>query len=147
MNYGRLMIAAVVAAIVDFVYGFIAYGNVLSSQLAQFPGVFRSPQSQTSYLPILFLGILIGMFAITYIYAKGYEGGGLVEGVRFGIVVGIFNAGYVVMVGYAVMNIGRRLTASMAFAGLIEWIIVGLSISATYKPSQVEMGTSTKVKS
>lgn len=133
MDDRRLVMAAVVAAVVDFIFGFVAYGNVLSSQFSAFPGVFRPPQTQISYLPILFLGILVGMFAITYIYAKGYEGGGIVEGVRFGILVGIFNGGYVVVVGYAVMNIGRRLTASMALAGLIEWIVVGLAISATYR--------------
>src|ERR1700676_1123673 len=108
MNYSRLAIAAVVAAVVDFVYGFIAYGNVLSSQFAAFPVVLRSPDTQTAYLPALFLGILVGMFVITYIYAKGYEGGGVAEGARFGVLVGIFNAGYVVVVGYAVLNVGWR---------------------------------------
>jgi len=33
----------------------------------------------------MFCGILVGMSAVTWIYAKGYEGGsGLQEGLRFG---------------------------------------------------------------
>jgi hypothetical protein len=47
------------------------------------------------------------MFAATYIYAKGYEGGsGVEEGLRFGAVVGVFVVGYTAIVNYAIQNIG-----------------------------------------
>ena len=71
----------------------------------------------------MFAGILVGMFAVAYIYAKGYEGGsGLQEGLRFGLLIGIFNAGYFIGVDYGILNIGGRLALSMALAGLGEWL-------------------------
>jgi hypothetical protein len=134
MNYGRLAIAAVVATIVDAVYGFIVYGNLLTSQFAMFPGVYRPMDAQAAYMPALFGGVLIAMFAASFIYAKGYEGGsGLAEGARFGVAIGLFAVGYAVLVAYAITNVGRHLTLMMAFAALAEWIINGTVIGLIYK--------------
>jgi len=87
-------------------------------------------------MPFLFLGILVAMFAATYMYAKGYEGGsGVQEGVRFGAAVGVLMIGYVAIVNYAVLNIGRRLAGSLAAAGFVEWLVLGLVIGLIYKPA------------
>ena len=143
MNMGRLVLAAVVATIVDVIYGFLVYGTAMASQFAAFPGVFRPTETQSMYLPVMFCGILVGMFAITYVYAKGYEGGrGLMEGVRFGLLIAIFNAGYFVATSYGILNIGRRLTAGMALAGLGEWLLVGATIGLIYRSARgAEVGS------
>ena len=133
MNTTRLALAALAATVVDGVYGFAVYGNAMAGQFAAFPGVFRSAETGTAYLPVMFCGILVGIFAVTYIYAKGYEGGsGLQEGLRFGLLIAIFNAGYVVGTDYGILNIGRRLALAMAFAGLGEWLLVGCTIGLIY---------------
>ncbi len=133
MNMARLALAALAATVVDGIYGFAVYGTALSNQFMAFPGVFRSSESQTPYLPVMFCGILVGMFAATFIYAKGYEGGnGAREGLRFGLLMAIFNAGYFVATSYGILNIGRRLTLAMAVAGLGEWLLVGATIGLIY---------------
>jgi hypothetical protein len=134
MNYTRLVLAAVVATIVDAVYGFVVYGNLLVGQFARYPGVFRPADVQAPYMGYLFGGIFLAMLAATFIYAKGYEGGAAVsEGLRFGILVGLLEIGYDVLVGYAITNVGRRLTAMMACASLVEWMIAGVVIALVYK--------------
>ena len=136
MNYARLASAAVVGTIVDGLYGFVVYGILLSGQFADFPGVYRSRETASAYMPYLFLGILVAMIAAAYIYAKGYEGGsGVVEGARFGAAVGVFAVGYDVIVNFATLNVGRRLAASVAIAAFVEWIIDGAVIGAVYKPA------------
>ena len=136
MNYKRIVLAAVAATIADAVYGFIVYGNLLTNQFALFPGVYRSMATQAAYMPFLFGGVLLAMLAASIIYAKGYEGGsGVVEGIRFGLLIGVVEVGYAVMVSYAITNIGRRLTASMAAAALIEWVVAATVIGLVYKPS------------
>jgi hypothetical protein len=76
------------------------------------------------------------MIAASCIYAKGYEGGsGVMEGARFGALVGILEVGYSVIVSYAILNIGRRLTLGMAAAALAEWIITGIVIGLVYQPA------------
>jgi hypothetical protein len=121
--------------VVDSVYGFLVYGMALVSQFGQYPGVYR-PASDTSHLPVLFVGIFIGATAAAYIYAKGYEGGsGVSEGLRFGAAIGVFVAGYAALVSWAVLNIGRYLAVSLVVAGFVEWLVVGLVIGLVYKPA------------
>src|SRR5437016_4710034 len=136
MNYGRLALAAVAAWVVDGVYGFIVYGNVLSSDFARYPAIYRPPGSAETYMPFLFVGTLLAMFVGAYIYAKGYEGGsGVQEGMRFGVLIGLLVFGYNGLVNYAILNIGRRLAGSLGIAGLVEWTIAGIVIVAVYKPA------------
>ncbi|HTK29845.1 MAG TPA: hypothetical protein VL309_09855 [Vicinamibacterales bacterium] len=136
MNYTRIVVAAVAATIVDAVYGFVVYGNLLTAQFSAYPGVYRAPATQGAYMPILFAGIFIAMLAASFIYAKGYEGGsGAAEGLRFGIVLGLVAVGYSALVSYSILNIGRRLGVSMTCASLVEWIVAGLVIGLTYKPA------------
>jgi hypothetical protein len=138
MNYGRLVMEAVAATIVDGIYGFLVYGMALTDTFAQYPGVYRPADAQMPFMPYLFLGIFIAMLSATYIYAKGYEGGsGVAEGARFGVCIGFLAIGYAVIVGYATTNIGRRLTAMMAVAALVEWIIDGVVIGLVYKKARV----------
>jgi len=136
MNYGRLALAAVAAWVVDAVYGFIVYGTILSSEFGRYPAIYRPNDVAPGYMPILFGGILLAMLIASYIYAKGYEGGsGVQEGMRFGVLVGLLVFGYVGVVNYAILNIGRRLAGSLGIAGLVEWTIAGIVIGAVYKPA------------
>lgn len=136
MNLTRVALAAVVAWIADGVYGYAVYGTAMAGQFAQFPGVFRSMEEVSANLPLMFAGSLIAMFAVACIYAKGYEGGsGAAEGLRFGLLMGVFLVGYVLVGNYATLNIGRRISAYMAVAGMVEWIVVGVSLGLVYKPA------------
>jgi len=135
MNYVRLALAAVVATVVDGIYGFLVYGNILSGEFARYPAIYRSSETQTQFLPLMFAGILFAMLVASYLYAKGYEGGnGLQEGMRFGVLIGLVMVGYVAGVNYAIMNIGRRMAAAYALAGLVEWVVVGMVIGFIYHP-------------
>jgi hypothetical protein len=74
------------------------------------------------------------MLAATFIYAKGYEGGqAVVEGLRFGVAVGVLEVGYDFMVSYAISNVGRRLTAMMAVSSIVDWMIAGVVIGLVYR--------------
>ena len=145
MNTRRLALAALAATVVDGIYGFVVYGNALSGEFGAFPAVFRSAESGQTALPLMFAGILVGMFVVTYIYAKGYEGGSpLQEGLRFGLLVGIFHAGYFIGVDYGILNISGRMALVMALAGLGEWLVVGCTIGLVYRSAQGVDARSTK---
>lgn len=134
MNTTRLALAAVAATVTDALYGFVVYGTLLTSQFTAFPGVFRSPATGAAYLPVMFACIFVGMIAVAYIYAKGYEGrNGLYEGLRFGLLLAIFNAGYFIGTDYGILNISGRLAVLMALAGLGEWLLAGATIGLVYK--------------
>ncbi len=138
MNYRRIILAAAAATVVDFVYGFLVYGTLLTSSFAGFPHVYRPVDQAMAYMPIGAVGILLAMCAASMIYAKGYEGGtGVQEGSRFGVLMALFAIGYATMVNYATITLGRRHTVLMALAALGEWIVAGIVIGLVYKPSTV----------
>jgi hypothetical protein len=135
MNYPRIAIAAIAATAVDAVYGLVVWGQVFSGEFGRYPEIYRAGTDQTAYLPLMFVGILVGMFFAVWIYAKGYEGGsGLVEGVRFGAVMGLLIGAYMAGVNYGIMRIGKQMALTYGVGWLGEWVLVGLAIGLVYKP-------------
>jgi len=135
MNYPRIVIAALAATIVDALYGFVVWGQILSREFAQFPAIFR-PSDDTTALPLMFVGVLVGMLFASWVYAKGYEGGsGLIEGLRFGLVMGLLVGSYMAGVNYGILRIGKRMALTFGIGWLGEWILVGLAIGLAYKPA------------
>jgi uncharacterized membrane protein len=138
MNVGRLALAAVAATVWDAVYGFLVYGMLLAPEFFRYPGVYRSNEAGQAFLPLMFGGLLIAIVTVAIIYAKGYEGGsGVAEGLRFGVLLGVFVVFAFAGVNYAVLNIGRKLAAMTATAGFVEWLGVGTIIGLVYKPAKV----------
>jgi hypothetical protein len=135
MNYPRIITAAIAATVVDAVYGFVVWGQALSFEFARYPDIYRPSADQTAYLPLMFVGVLIGMFFAAWIYAKGYEGGsGLLEGLRFGVLMGLLIGAYGAGVNYGIMRIGKRMALAYGAGWVGEWILVGLAIGLVYKP-------------
>ena len=72
MDYKRLALAAVVTWIVDSIYGMVVWMGMLGEEMARNPGVFRTEEAMNAYLPLMFGGGLLAMFALAYIYSTGY---------------------------------------------------------------------------
>jgi hypothetical protein len=136
MDYKRLALAAVVAWFVDTIYGIIVWMRILGGEFAKYPQVFRPQEAMTANIPLMFAGGLLAMFALVYIYAKGYEGGsGIQEGFRFGLLLALFTFGFVSVGIYGSFNIGRRIAVLASIVSFIEMIMVGVVIGALYRPA------------
>ena len=86
----------------------------------------------------LFHWILIGqaliVFSFVMIYASGFAGGGVIAGIRLGILLEIAAIG--MRLGfYAVQPIPGKLVLYGSAGGLIEMIIVGAIVGTIYKPA------------
>ena len=136
MNFGRIAAAAVVAWIVSLPVGFFVNEVLLADIVAPNASAMRPEAELMANLPLGFAFLLLGFFAFAYVYAKGYEGGsGVQEGIRFGALLGVLSLGYGSLVNFAVLNIGGGLTAAMAAAGFVEWIVMGIVIGLVYQPA------------
>src|SRR5207248_1027564 len=136
MNLQRMAAAAVLAWIVALAYSFVVYGNLMASEFARYPGVFRSAHQTAANVPFLLVGSLIAMVVAVHMYGKGYEGGsGLVEGARFGALLGVYAVGAAWVGEYVSLNIGGRLALYGAIAAFVESVIVGAIIGVIYKPA------------
>jgi hypothetical protein len=143
MDYKRIAVAAIVAWVVDNIYGMVVWMRLMGPQMASSPAVFRPESQMMGLMPFMFAGGLLAMFVLAYIYAKGYEGGsGVAEGLRFGILMALFTFGFVTVGIYGTFNIGRRLATLAAICSFVEMMIVGLVIGVTYRPAVQKVSAS-----
>jgi putative effector of murein hydrolase LrgA (UPF0299 family) len=137
MDGKRLALAAVVAWFVDVVFGFLVWALMMGDQFAAITGVFRTEQAMNARLPLALAGTLLAMFALTYIYAKGYEGrGGVMEGLRFGAVLGLFLFGFVSVGIYVSFNIPKELAMKASVVSFVETLVMGAVIGGLYRPAK-----------
>jgi len=80
--------------------------------------------------------MFLSMLTLAVLYALVYQGGsGIVEGARFGALIGLFAIGSFVLHNYVNLNIGLKLTLQQSAAYFVEWLVVGIVIGLIYRPS------------
>ena len=133
MNYPRVALAAVVAWVVSVAVGYLVNGYVLMDLYAAHESLFR-PQAEVNVL-LGFGAQLLGFFAFAYMYAKGYEGtGGLQEGLRFGVLVGLLILGFASVWNYAALRVSDALGMAWMIDGLVEASLYGIIVGLVYRP-------------
>jgi hypothetical protein len=81
--------------------------------------------------------MFVAIVVLAVIYAMLYRGGsGIIEGARFGALIGVFAIGSFVVHNYVNLQIGLKLTIQQAIAYFAEWVIVGLVIGLIYRPAR-----------
>jgi hypothetical protein len=136
MNYGRIVVGAIVAWVVYFTYGFLVHGMLIARDYIPYPeGVYRSGEAARSHMPIGLLGLLVAMAVFATVYARGCERARSVgEGARLGLLFGVFMAGAFAAVNYGTINISGKLALELAGSALVEWTLVGIVVGWIYKP-------------
>lgn len=133
MNFPRLATAALAAVIADFAYGFVVYGNVLTSSFLAQGAIYRTAESQMEYMPLGAAGLVLAMIAAAMLFAVSvFRGAG--GGLQFGFLIAVFSIGTNVVVNYATLNMTEEHAARMVLAALGEWLVVGVVIGAVYRP-------------
>jgi hypothetical protein len=87
-------------------------------------------------MPFGMFAMFVALVALAAVYAMVYAGGSaLVEGARFGALIGVFAIGSFVVHNYVNLNIGLKLTVQQSIAYFVQWVIVGIVIALIYKPA------------
>src|SRR5437667_3024820 len=127
------LLAFIAAYIFLFVWGWLLNGVLLKDVYAETPNLWRPQSEMMSLFHWILLGQALIVFAFVMIYVSGFAGGGVIAGVRLGILLEISAIG--MRLGfYAVQPIPGKLILYGSMSGLIEMIIVGAIVGAIYKP-------------
>ena len=138
MNYARIALAFLGAAVAYFACGFVMFAALpaMKSEFLKYPNVFRTQDGMMKVMPYGMVSILISIVVVAVLYAKMYAaGGGIASGVYLGALIGIFAVCVFVVHNYVYLNIGLTLTLYEGITYFIQWIIVGAAIGLIYKPS------------
>jgi hypothetical protein len=137
MNVLRIFLASLGAFVAYMVFGGLIFVLIpsLKTEFLKFPTVYRDHDGQMSHMPVGMASIFLSMVVLAVLYAMLYQGGsGLVEGARFGVLIGLFVIGAFVLHNYANLNIGLTLALISAVAYFLEWLVAGIVIGLIYRP-------------
>jgi hypothetical protein len=130
----RFIIAFIAAYIFMFVWGWLLNGVLFKDIYAQTPNLWRSQSEMMSLFHWIPIGQGLVILAFVMIYASGFAGGGMIAGVRLGILLEIAAIGMRLAI-YAVQPFPGKLIVYGSASGLIEMVIVGAIVGAIYKPA------------
>ncbi|HSP88043.1 MAG TPA: hypothetical protein VLN45_07905, partial [Ignavibacteriaceae bacterium] len=119
------------------VMGYIVHGVILAStyKMEDVKIAFRQEAEMMSLMWILFVTDFIWSFFFAFFFAKGYEGKGIMEGLRFGFYMGLFWTLAFSYQFYAFVPIPYSLAFQWFIFGMIQMLILGAVASMIYKPS------------
>lgn len=131
MNFRYWIRASLAVFVVYMVLDFILHSFILSSYYRAQPNLWRPEMMSTMW--IMQLSLLVMSFLFVFIFAKGYEGKGLAEGLRFGLIMGAFYSLPHIMGQYVVYPIPLSLALGWLAGGIVEFLACGLVAAAIYK--------------
>jgi hypothetical protein len=134
MNTSKYVVASFAAAVWLLVYGFVVNSMLLAdfwSSLMPSEGLMR-PESEMVLWAIVLSCVLQG-FALAFIFVRGYEGRGLVEGFRFGLLVAWFVAALYLLF-FAIQPWTLQGWAASSLADGLMYVGAGIVLALVYKP-------------
>ncbi len=137
MNYSSLGLAALGGTVASFAFGLLVFWLVpgLIKEGHKYPAVFRPKEEMMTVMPIGIVATFIAILVVAIIFAMIHQGGsGTTEGVRLGVLIGIFAVCAFVLHNYVNLNIGLKLALGQAVAYFVQWTIIGIVIGLIYKP-------------
>jgi len=140
MNYSRIALAALGGTVAYFVVGGILFGALpwLQKEFLKYPAVYRTQDDMKRVMPMGMISILVGIFVVAVLYAMAYPaGGGVLDGTRFGALIGVFAVCGFALHNHMLLNVGIRLTLGQAISSFVQWLVVGIVISLIYAPATV----------
>ncbi len=114
--------------------GFVIHGVLMTDTYEALAHVFRPQEMIDSMMGIMFVSSAVGLFLFCYIFTKGYEGKGIMEGVRYGAMMGLFLGIPTSIDAYVIYPITQELAIVWLVNSVVGLAIGGAVFAAIYKP-------------
>ena len=132
MNWAKFFIAFIVIYVVGAILSFVVHGLLLGATYEALSNVWRPDMDRLMW--VQWVTACFYCFFFVYIFARGYEGRGIMEGVRYGLVIWGFMSIPVIYNQYMVYPLTYSLVLQWLFYDLIMVIISGILVALIYKP-------------
>jgi hypothetical protein len=132
MNIKRyfISVAAVFAAMI--VLDFLIHSVILMGTYASIKDLWRP--DMMSYIWIMYVTQLGLSFLFVFVFTKGYENRGILEGVRYGLIMGVMIDGIGALGQFIVYPIPTSLAAQWFVYGITRFIVLGMVVALIYRP-------------
>ncbi len=133
MNTKRYLLASVAVFVVGVVFDFLVHGVALKPVYEALKDVWR-PDMESIMWTMYPVG-LVCSFLFVYIFIKGYEGKGVIEGLRFGLFLGGYVGIGMAFGSYMMIKIPFSLAIQWLLASVLGLMLQGAAAAAIYKPA------------
>lgn len=133
MKNRTFWIGFVVVYIVAQALGFLVHNVLLGETYRSLASLWRPEQQMMDMMWIMFLTSAVYLFAFCYIFTFGYQARGVMEGVRYGFLMGLFINVPMAFDSYVLYPMPVSLAITWFVAGMITLMILGAIFAAIYR--------------
>jgi hypothetical protein len=98
--------------------------------------VFRPEEEMMGKMWVMWVADLVWSFFFVFIFVKGYQNRGIMEGIRYGIYIGLFFSFVYAYGSYTMYPLPYSLILQWFLIGLVQTIILGIVTAVIYKPKE-----------
>lgn len=143
MQGGRFWVSVLGVLVASVVYNLVVHGVLLFPLYEPYKNVFRVTTTEERNLLYLLhlLAQLVFAVLFVYVFTKGYEGRGWLEGLRYGVLVGLLMVLPTAVTVVAVFPLPFRFVFIWSLSGLVWTILCGIVTAAVYRGPRVTWTT------
>lgn len=131
LNVKKYALASIAALVFIMGFDYVVHGVLLKGTYEATQHLWRKEADMVCWAMIG--GKVLLAFTTAFVFTRGYEGKGIGEGVRFGLLIGLlFAPGHLIM--YAVQPLPAQLVGTWIVAGIAEMVGIGIVLSKLYRP-------------
>jgi hypothetical protein len=132
MNIKRYFLAVLAVLVTIIVTNIIIHSFILMDTYSSLKQIWRPDMMDLMW--IMYVTDIALAFLFVYIFTKGYENKGILEGVRYGLIMGLLLDGLGAFGQYMIYPIPLSLAAQWFVYGVIRFVILGIIVALVYRP-------------
>lgn len=128
----KVLTGCIAIFVIGEVFNFIIHRLILGDAYRATASVWRPEDVMMQKMWIMYVSDLIVAFFVSLIFSKGYEGKGIMEGVRFGAYMGIILGMGMAWGMYVMLTVPWQLAIQWFIYTLIVYIILGIVLALIF---------------
>ena len=136
MNVKRFVLACAAVYVIYQIFGFVVHQLLLSDIYKVMESVWRPEAQMMSKMWIMYLTSAVWTVLFCYIFTRGYEDKGAMEGARYGLIMGLFIGIPFAYESYMIYPITLSLAHAWMVSAVVLSVICGLVLALIYKPAE-----------
>ncbi len=136
MNKSKFLISFVAIYVVGFILNYLIHNMLLMDTYMSLSNLWRPDMDRLMW--VQFVTALFYCFFFVYIFVRGYQNRGIMEGVRYGLIIWGFTSIPMIYGQYMVYPLPYSLVWKWLAADLVSLLVYGILVALIYKPAETK---------
>jgi hypothetical protein len=134
MNMKRLILAILAGWVVIFATDFLIHHLWLGPIYEATKSIWRPEEEMHTHMCWMFCAQFLIVATFVIVWAKGFAGGSMGTAVTFGLLMGVFQQTWAIIL-FVVLPLPGELAVKWFLGGLVQAVLLGIVTSLVYKPA------------